>query len=146
MNNTELYLHVINTSEILTFLSEGRPVVHLDETWLSAHHTCENCWIDYDGKGGLRVPFGKGGRLIILHAGWEQGWIADTELVCREKTGTGDYHQEMNTNTSWSCLRRSSSPTVLLALSSSLTMPNTTTVWYKESLQRAAQRRQLWNI
>ena len=83
--------------KILTFRSEGRPIVYLDETWLNAHHTREHCWIDYDGKGGLCVPSGKGGRLIILHAGWEQGWIADAELVFRGKTGTGDYHQEKNT-------------------------------------------------
>ena len=56
--------------KILTFRSEGRPLVYLDETWLNAHHTREHCWIGYD-KGSLRVPSRKGGRLIILHAGWK---------------------------------------------------------------------------
>ena len=71
--------------KILTFRSEGRPIVYLDEYWLNAHHTREHCWIDYDGKGCLRLTSRKGGRLIILHAGWEQGWITDAELLFRGK-------------------------------------------------------------
>ena len=32
-------------------------------------------WIDSDGKGGWKVPSGKGQRLIVVHAGeWENGW------------------------------------------------------------------------
>ena len=41
---------------------------------------------------------GKGGRVIILHAGWERGWIPGACLVFRGKTGTGDYHNKMNIN------------------------------------------------
>ena len=55
--------------QIRKYRDEGRPKVYLDKTWLNAHHTLERCWTDYDGKGGLRVPSGKGGRLINLHAG-----------------------------------------------------------------------------
>ena len=32
-------------------------------------------------KGGIRKPSGKGSRLIILHAGSENGWVSDTVLV-----------------------------------------------------------------
>ena len=71
--------------------------MYLDETWLKAHYISERCWIDYGGKGGLRVPSGKGERFIILHAGWKEGWISNADLVFRGKKGTGDYHQEMNT-------------------------------------------------
>ncbi|XP_062523606.1 uncharacterized protein LOC134198261 [Corticium candelabrum] len=83
--------------QIKKYRDEGRPIVYLDETWLNAHHTLKRCWADYDGKGGLRVPSGKGGRLIILHAGWKEGWISNADLVFRGKKGTGNYHQEMNT-------------------------------------------------
>ena len=37
------------------------------------------------------------GRVWLRETRWEQRWIADAELVFREKTGTGDYYQEMNT-------------------------------------------------
>ena len=79
------------------YREQKRPIIYLDETCLNAHHTVERYWIDYDGKGGFRVPSGKGGRLIILHAGWEEGWIPHAKLVLRGKKGTGDYHKEVNT-------------------------------------------------
>ena len=41
---------------------------------------------------------GKGvSRVIVLHAGSEHGWIPNCELVYMGKSGTGDYHNEMNT-------------------------------------------------
>ena len=45
--------------------------------------------------GELPVKSGEGGRIIILHAGWECGWIPGACLVFRGKTGTGDYHNEI---------------------------------------------------
>ena len=32
-------------------------------------------------KGGIRKPSGRGSRLIILHAGSENGWVSDAVLV-----------------------------------------------------------------
>ena len=49
---------------------EGCPIIYLGETRLNAHHSLTKCWIDSDGIGGLPVKSGKGGRVIILHAGW----------------------------------------------------------------------------
>ena len=47
--------------KIRSYRQEKRPIVYLDETWLNAHHTLEKSWIDYDGRGGLRVyQVGKG--------------------------------------------------------------------------------------
>ena len=43
------------------------------------------------------MPSGKGGRLIILHAGSEHGWIPNAALISMGKKGSGDYHDEMNT-------------------------------------------------
>ena len=82
--------------EIKRFRSEGRPIIYLDETWLNQHHTVTKCWTDYDGKGGLKIPSSKGKRLIILHAGCEQGWIDGAELIFVGKRDSGDYHNEMN--------------------------------------------------
>ena len=72
-------------------------IVNLDDTWLNAHHTHEHCWLDSDGRGGIRVPSGKGGRLMILHAGSEHGWIPNAALILSGKKGSGDYRDEMNT-------------------------------------------------
>ncbi|KAL4123174.1 hypothetical protein QTP88_015397 [Uroleucon formosanum] len=51
----------------------------------------------YD-RGGLKVPTGKGGRLIICHAGCARYWfIKGSKLVFRSNTGnTTDYHNQMN--------------------------------------------------
>ena len=40
------------------------------------------------------VDFGT--RLIILHAGFEKGWIRNVDLVFQSKKNTGDYHNKMN--------------------------------------------------
>ena len=44
----------------------------------------------------MRIPSGKGKRLIVLHAGWEKGWISEAELVFVGEKDSGDYHKEMN--------------------------------------------------
>ena len=82
--------------QIRRFRAAKRPIIYLDETWLNQNHTLQKCWTDYDGRGGLKVPSGKGKRLIVLHAGGEQGWIKGAELVFVGKKDTGDYHHEMN--------------------------------------------------
>lgn len=46
---------------------------------------------------GLRAPSGKGGRLIVLHAGSENGFVDGASLVFRaKKSVTSDYHSEMD--------------------------------------------------
>ena len=46
--------------------------------------------------GGFHKPSGKGSRLIILHAGGENGWIDGAALVFQCKKSIGDYHDEMS--------------------------------------------------
>ena len=77
--------------------AESRPVVYLDETWVHAHHGRDTMWVDADGQAGWKRPSGKGGRLIVLHAGTAEGWVDGAELVFRAKSSSGDYHNEMNT-------------------------------------------------
>ncbi|XP_072035179.1 uncharacterized protein [Amphiura filiformis] len=75
----------------------GRPIVYLDETWLNTTHTVGKCWLDDAGTGGLNVPTGKGRRLIILHAGSEDGFIPNCLLSFESKgKKLADYHDEMN--------------------------------------------------
>ena len=75
---------------------ENKTLVYTDETWVNAHHSNEYIWVDNDGKGGWKVPSGKGQRLIVVHAGSAEGWIDGGALVFRSKTNSGDYHEEMN--------------------------------------------------
>lgn len=85
-----------------------RTIYYLDETWVNAGHTKEKVWEDTTvssredafRKGlttGLRAPSGKGGRLIVLHAGSEKGFVNGGCLVFRAaKSATADYHSEMD--------------------------------------------------
>lgn len=75
---------------------------------MNAGHTKEKVWEDATvssredafRKGlttGLRAPSGKGGRLIVLHAGSENGFVDGASLVFRaKKSVTSDYHSEMD--------------------------------------------------
>ncbi|KAJ8915262.1 hypothetical protein NQ315_014769 [Exocentrus adspersus] len=95
-------------TSIKKFRSEGRPIYYLDETWLNEGHTKGKVWVDNNIKSkreafieglstGLKNPSGKGKRLIILHAGSEEGFVEDSLLVFEGKK-SGDYHEEMNAN------------------------------------------------
>ena len=53
-------------------------------------------WIDSDGKGGWKVPSGKGQRLIVVHAGGVGKWVEGADLVLTSKTNSTDYHDQMN--------------------------------------------------
>ena len=53
--------------------------------------------MDYDGKGGWKVPSGKDQRLIVVHVGGVQDWVDGADLVFKSKTSSADYHKEMNT-------------------------------------------------
>lgn len=75
----------------------GRKIIYLDETWLNSNHSVGKCWLDEAGTGGLNVPTGKGRRLIILHAGSEDGFVRNG-LLCFESKGKklADYHDDMD--------------------------------------------------
>ena len=77
---------------------DDRPVVYLDETWVNQNHSRSLIWQNENNLGGLKVPTGKGGRLIVCHAGCARyGFIEGSKLVFRSNTGnTTDYHNQMN--------------------------------------------------
>ena len=72
-------------------------IVYLDETWVNQNYTVGKCWIDTSTPEatGVKPPTGKGGRLIILHAGTKDGFINNAELIFQAKN-YGDYHNQMN--------------------------------------------------
>ncbi|KAH8027562.1 hypothetical protein HPB51_007112 [Rhipicephalus microplus] len=87
--------------------AQKRPIYYLDETWINAGHIKDKVWEDANittreeafRQGlttGLRAPSGKGGRLILLHAGSEDGFLNSACLLFRAAKRSGDYHTEMN--------------------------------------------------
>lgn len=79
-------------------MKDDRPVVYIDETWVNQNHSRSMIWQNEHGTEGLKVPTGKGGRLIVCHAGCARyGFIQGSKLVFRSNTGnTADYHSQMN--------------------------------------------------
>jgi len=79
-------------------INDSRPVVYLDETWVNQNHTRGYIWQNSDNTEGLKVPIGKGGRLIVCHAGSPSfGFVQNSKLVFRCKSGSSlDYHSQMN--------------------------------------------------
>ena len=67
--------------------TEDHPVVYL-ETWVNAHHRHDTMWVDGDGEAGWKCPSGKGGWLIVLHAGTANGWVDGAEQVFQAKSST----------------------------------------------------------
>lgn len=78
--------------------NDTRPVVYLDETWVNQNHTQGYIWQNSENTEGLKVPIGKGARLIVCHAGSPSfGFVNNSKLVFRCKSGsTEDYHSQMN--------------------------------------------------
>lgn len=72
-------------------------IIWLDETWVNASHSESKGWTDNTLEGTMTVPIGKGGRLIVLHAGTSKGFVPNALLMFRSKK-TGDYHEEMDHN------------------------------------------------
>lgn len=76
---------------------DSRPIVYLDETWVNQNHSRSIAW-QHDDMVGPKIPTGKGGRLIVVHAGCAKyGFIQNSKLVFRSNTGNStDYHSQMN--------------------------------------------------
>lgn len=79
-----------------------RPVFYLDETWLNKNHTKKHMWQDTKKNGGIKVPIGKGERLIVCHVGSAKtGFVKECKWVFRSKCKSkqDDYHEAMNSDT-----------------------------------------------
>ena len=93
--------------DVQKFRDEGYKIYYQDETWCNAHHTRQFCWQHLGNpedsllpaiqwNGGFAVPSGEGQRLIICHAGSEDGFVQNSLLCFIGKSNTSDYHNEMN--------------------------------------------------
>jgi len=73
---------------------DDRPVVYLDETWVNQNHSRTLIWQNEHNSMGLKVPTGKGGWLIVCHAGCARyRFIEGSKLMFRSNSGnTMDYH------------------------------------------------------
>jgi hypothetical protein len=65
-------------------------VVWLDETWVNAGHAPKKIWQDNKKESMFKAPIGRGGRLIVLHAGTSVGFIPECLLIFKSKK-TGHY-------------------------------------------------------
>ena len=89
----------LRTLHNLRRTGDTRPIFYLDETWVNQNHSRKDIWQDSTGRGGLKIPIGKGSRLIICHAGSAKtGFIPESKWVFRSspKCKNTDYHSEMN--------------------------------------------------
>ncbi|XP_054256828.1 uncharacterized protein LOC129000372 [Macrosteles quadrilineatus] len=107
--------------DIRKYRRENKPIYYLDETFLNAGHTVKHAWrpsyiksarhaaLEGETTGLKNIP-GRGGRLIVVHIGNENGFLkeASEELVQNDvrlifqgkknkrRLGGVDYHEEMN--------------------------------------------------
>nr|CAH7749883.1 unnamed protein product [Callosobruchus chinensis] len=81
--------------EIRKHRQEKRTIIYMDETWVDNDLTFKKCW-QSDTASGLINNIGSTGRLIIVHAGSEMGFVDNTCLIFKSGSTTGDYHGQMN--------------------------------------------------
>ncbi|XP_054260045.1 uncharacterized protein LOC128984729 [Macrosteles quadrilineatus] len=77
------------------FRSEGRPIVYMDESYVCSDHVSGKMWSD-GSNNVLHTPVSKGERLIIVHAGGEQGFVPNALAMWKAGQKSGDYHDNMN--------------------------------------------------
>jgi len=71
----------------------GRTIYYTDETWANKNMSMYRSWNDRSLNSKIKVPSGKGGRIIIAHAGSrETGLVEGASLVFIGKKKTGDFH------------------------------------------------------
>jgi hypothetical protein len=56
------------------FEKKGYNIVYLDETWVDTHHTASHQWTPPNPSDDRKIPFNKGQRFVILHAGKTFRW------------------------------------------------------------------------
>ena len=81
---------------IKKYREEGRKIYYTDETWINFGHTKSKVWQDTSVKTskqaflsglstGLKAPSGKGSRLIIIHAGSDDGFVPNACEIFQAK-------------------------------------------------------------
>ncbi|XP_060868764.1 uncharacterized protein LOC132943720 [Metopolophium dirhodum] len=83
-------------SDIRRYRQEGRTIYFLGETWVNTGDSSSRVWVDQGLTTGSHNPTGKGKRIIVVHIGSAEGFIAGGLLCFESKKNTSDYHDEMN--------------------------------------------------
>ena len=68
----------------------------MDESYVLTSHLTSKMWSD-GSTNGLHGPIAKGERLIIVHAGSDQGLVPNALTMWKAGSKSGDYHDNMNT-------------------------------------------------
>lgn len=80
---------------IKKYRSENRPIVYMDESYVCTSHFANKVWSDGTSNG-VHTPISKGERLIIVHAGGENGFVPNALAMWKAGIKSGDYHDNMN--------------------------------------------------
>lgn len=98
MERHDLILQRVSFLREMNKITNWDNVVFIDETWLNSNHTVPQSWTDDTKASSSKVPMGKGGRLIICHAGSAGGGFVNNALLAFESKSTKEYHEEMDAN------------------------------------------------
>lgn len=90
----------IYLDKIRQFREENRNIVYLDETWYDTHETKQKGWTDGTTKTTLDAPPSRGKRIIIVHAGNENGFVKNCLKLSAKNLAkcSADYHKDMDSN------------------------------------------------
>ncbi|CAH2010623.1 unnamed protein product [Acanthoscelides obtectus] len=67
--------------KVKIYREQKRNLIYLDETWYDTHDVVQYGWVDDSNKCILNAPCNRGKRIIILHAGSENGFIPNALLL-----------------------------------------------------------------
>jgi hypothetical protein len=70
--------------QIKKLRDDGRPIVYVDETFVNTSHSWKKCWQSDEIM--ANVPFNKGERLIVVHAGAVSGFVSGAKLIFKANT------------------------------------------------------------
>jgi len=92
----------------------GRTIYYTDEKWPNKSMISYRTWNDDTSNASLKVPSGKGGRIIAAHAGPQKDEPSDkASWVFVGKKNSGDYHAEMDSSSWLNWLEESVLPKIL---------------------------------
>ncbi|XP_068081808.1 uncharacterized protein [Anabrus simplex] len=77
------------------YRSDNRSIVYIDETWVDNNLTFNKCW-QSDNQPGVMTNRSSSNRLIIVHAGCEDGFLEGALVIFKAGKTSGDYHGQMN--------------------------------------------------
>lgn len=83
--------------KIKEYRQQNRDIIYLDETWFDTHDVVRYGWVDESKNCSLSTPCSRGKRIIILHAGNENGFVKNALLLSAKNIAksSADYHEDM---------------------------------------------------